>query len=236
MGNELYFPGGRYISTYDSRDLNLSLFGPSTSVGTLNPNIEWAFPQESLDQDTTPHCVGFGMAGFGINLPVYTPYTNEAGHKFYYKCKIIDGNPGSEEGSTIRSAAKVLKQEGIINAYAFAYDLATIKWWLLNRGPLLVGTIWTSDMMKPDKDNIIYPTGMRLGGHAYLIRGIENGKFLFQNSWSADWGENGSAYMYESDFEKIFKYDGEAVTAVELENRSVRKPCKFLDVIKNLFT
>ena len=148
---------GRIVSPFDSRDFNLQAFIPKGKIGTLVKEKKWAFPQEEpLDQKDTPHCVGFSMANFGINMPVFTPYTNEAGHKFYYKCKVIDGDPKSEEGSTIRSAAKVLNNDGIINSYAFAHDLILIKWWLLTTRPVIAVTICTSDMMVPDADNTIY--------------------------------------------------------------------------------
>lgn len=222
---------GRNVSPFDSRDFNLRSFA-TKGIGPSVNERKWAFPQEPLDQGETPHCVGFSMANFGINLPVFTPYTNEAGHKFYYKCKVVDGNPGDEDGSTIRSAAKVLKNDGIINAYAFAYDLAMIKWWVLNRGPVIVGTTWTSDMMIPDADNMIYPTGARLGGHAYLINEWTKNQLIgIQNSWGNDWGIHGKAYILASDFEKLFKYDGEAMAAVELE-KPAQKDCWFTRLVK----
>lgn len=208
---------GRKVSVFDSRDWSLKDFMKGFAV-PANPNKEWAFPQESLDQGETSHCVGFGMADFGINLPVFTPYTNEAGDKFYRLCKIQDNDPDGEDGTTIRSAANVLKNEGIINAYAFAFDMSMVKWWLRNRGPLLVGTIWTTNMMEPDSENLIYPTGDMLGGHGYLVNGIRDNKLRIQNSWGSSWGINGAAYMLVSDFEQIFRYNGEAMTAVELEN------------------
>lgn len=226
---------GRIVSPYDSHDFNLKEFIPKGELGTLAKEKAWAFPQEPLDQGSTPHCVGFSMANFGINLPVFTPYTNEAGHKFYYKCKIIDGHPKDEDGTTIRSAAKVLKKEGIINAYAFAYDMSMIKWWLLNKGPLIVGTLWTEGMMVPDSDNMIHATGLKLGGHGYTINEWdewERGERIgIQNSWGLSWGVNGKAYISAEDFNKLFSYDGEAMTAVELENHK-KKRCWLTTVVR----
>lgn len=227
---------GRIQSSYDNRDYNLLSFIPYGEMRKMNFEKAWDFPTESLDQGDTPHCVGFSMAAFGINLPVFTPYTNEAGHKFYYQCKDLDGKPKSEEGSTIRTASKLLKQEGIIEAYAFATNIAVMKWWVLNRGPLIVGTIWTEEMITPGPDNILKTGGAVAGGHAYLINEWRKDNYIgIQNSWGSTWGCNGKAYIHVMDFEKLFAYDGEAMTAVELENRRINRPCKLLDIIKNLF-
>ena len=211
---------GRIPSPFDERDYNLRRFiHKGALLEDMPEEVVWDFPSKSLDQGETPHCVGFTMADFGINLPVHTPYTNEDGHSFYYLCKIEDGEPRMENGSTMRSLAKALLNEGKIEAYAFAPDMATIKWWLLNKGSIMVGTAWTSDMFSPDENYIIRPTGSNEGGHAYLLNEwTKDGYIGIQNSWGDQWGDNGKAYISAEDFEKLFIYDGEAVTAVELSD------------------
>jgi len=101
-------------------------------------------------------------------------YTNQDGHNFYYKCKIIDGEPNQENGSSVRSIAKVLKSAGRMNAYAFAASVAELKYWLLTqpRPPVIMGTTWTNNMFTPDADNIVHATGDVAGGHAYLINEV----------------------------------------------------------------
>jgi hypothetical protein len=95
--------------------------------------------------------------------------------------------------------------------------MASIKWWILNKGPLIAGTIWTNDMFIPDSDNLIHPTGTVAGGHAYLLNEwtLDN-RIGIQNSWDDQWGKKGKAYITAAEFEKIFKYNGEAMAAVEL--------------------
>lgn len=209
---------GRVPSPPDNRDFKLSHFMPRGALKqTFITSKKWDFPVESLDQEISNHCCGFAMADFGINLPTFTKYTNDDGHKFYYLCKIEDGEPGMEDGSYIRSVVKVLKNLGKIEAYAFAYDMESIKWWILNRGPMIVGTAWTEGMMIPDEENIIHVIGRTVGGHAYLLNEWrEDGYIGIQNSWGTSWGDNGKAYIGSEDFKKIFMYDGEAVTAVEI--------------------
>ena len=212
---------GRKPSPEDKRDYKLERYIPREALmGMLvseKTKMKWDFPGESLNQENSPHCVGFSMADFGINSPTNTMYTNQDGHDFYYLCKLVDGEPMQENGSYVRSAGKVLKDEGKINAYAFAFTMDAIKWWLLNRGPLIAGTVWTENMFTPNEKNIIRPTGAIIGGHAYLLNEItEDGYIGIQNSWGKDWGDNGKAYISIKDFEILFDYDGEVMTAVEL--------------------
>jgi hypothetical protein len=231
---------GRNPSPFDERDYKLENYIPS--LKTLQTIMEekvsrkWDFPRKPLDQEQTPHCVGFSMASFGINSPVNTMYTNEDGHNFYYLCKIEDGEPEQENGSSIRSAAKVLKNAERIDVYAFAFSMEAIKWWLINKGPMISGTIWTSGMMSPDENNIIRPTGIIVGGHAVLLNEWTEDNYIgIQNSWGDEWGENGKAYISADDFEILFKYDGEVMTTIELPLEIPEKK-SFLERIIDLFT
>jgi len=222
------YPLGRLPSPFDPKDYNAASFIPLNAWYSLREDkrqeIVWDFPATSLDQDMYNHCVGFSMAQFGINSPINTMYTKEDGHSFYYKCKIIDGTPGTEEGTYIRSAAKVLKDESVIEKYAFARNLSDIKWWLLNKGPIIVGTIWTVEMFTPDENNIIKIGGEVVGGHAYLLNELRSDGYLgFQNSWGEYWGDNGKAYISSDHFERLFSRNGEALTTLEIDQSSIEE-------------
>lgn len=227
---------GRNPSPLDERDYNLRDFIPKGAKFRLVTESDWQFPAPALDQEDTPHCVGFSMASFGINLPTNTRYTNKDGHTFYYQCKVLDGEPEAENGSTIRSAAKVLRNNNRIDGYAFAPDMATIKWWLLHRGPMIVGTMWTSNMMTPNEDNIVTIGGDMLGGHAYVLAGWRADNYIpIQNSWGQYWGKNGRAYISSTDFEKLFIRGGEALAAVELESPIAKRNCVLVDLFNKWF-
>ena len=213
-------------SPLDTRDYNLKNFAGPTAL-KISPvtSVEYRFPGISLWQGETNHCCGFGVADLLINLPVNTPCTNDDGHEFYYICKEFDGEPRNEDGSNLRSVAKTLQKIGSISNYAFAPNVATLKWWLLNKGPVVVGTIWRTNMFTPGVNNLLDIGGIVEGRHCYLVNGyIETlDVYVIQNSWGAPWGNNGKAFIKAKDFEKLFFYGGEAIAAVELDG-SIKKP------------
>jgi hypothetical protein len=217
---------GRLPSKFDPRDYNLSDYIPKKAeIQPTKPVRKvWDFLSLPLDQESTGHCVGFSIADWGICLPIQDNYTNQDGHDFYYKAKVVDGEPKTENGSSVRTAAKVLQQEGKISSYAFASNMNEIKYWVLNNGPVIVGTTWTQDMFSPDENGVVHPTGDIVGGHAYLLNEfypnyLGQDCFGFQNSWDG-WGLNSSGKFYISveEFNKLFIYNGEAMAATELSN------------------
>ena len=228
------YPLGRNESPPDPRDWDLQNFA---EVGITEPEVpitsrHHLFLSKSLDQGQTGHCVGFDAASFRINEPTYTPCTNEDGHDYYYMCKEFDGEPGDEGGSNLRSAAKTLQKIGAINNYAFARDFETIKWWLLNKGPLMFGTVWFTGMYKLNEMNTAYPTGIVDGGHAWLGNGIDEEYVYGQNSWGENWGDNGAFRILIADFINIMSMGGEALAAVEVVNVSTKK-LSLLEIIIN---
>jgi hypothetical protein len=171
-----------------------------------------------LDQGNTGHCVGFGGAQYHNAEPVPGNYTNSDGHKVYYECKVIDGEPKAENGSTVHSLAKVLQNRKLLSTYVWAANTDDIKNWVLKNGPVVVGTDWYNDMFNPDADGFVVPTSGVAGGHCYLVVGYyANGDyFVFQNSWGSGWGLNGYFKMKVSDFDKLLNADGEAMAAAEV--------------------
>jgi hypothetical protein len=184
---------------------------------------EWNCPVV-LAQGKTSHCCGFSAAGYKAaaqqGAPPDATITDAEGHRLYYECKKIDGDPTGEDGSYIRSVAKVLKNEGVIDAYAFG-NFAEADAWVQTYGPVILGTDWTSAMFHP-QGGVIAPSGDVAGGHAYLWRGDKQGPAdnLIHNSWGRSWGLNGTAYISDADLELLVdKRGGEAMMAVKLVSK-----------------
>jgi hypothetical protein len=170
-----------------------------------------------LDQGSTYHCVGFAFTAFGISMPVEDPWDNQMGHNIYRSCKILDGDPDGEEGSTIRSGVRVMKSIGRISTYFFATSIDEAAEYVARFGPVVIGTNWYEGMNKSsDVLGIIRPKGKIVGGHAYLWIGVTEKYAIIRNSWGTDWGLNGDARISLSDLKIMFEDQGEACAAVEL--------------------
>jgi C1A family cysteine protease len=179
-----------------------------------------------LDQHDTPQCVGY--AGWGwlaggptTNDPDFTP------EELYHWAQEADEWPGEDyEGTSTLGLMKALKNKGFISEYRWATDGETLVAWILNKGPVLVGTTWYRDMFTPDKFGFIRPNGAEEGGHEWRIIGADRdlrcsdgtrGAVRMVNSWGHGWGDLGRAWVSFADLDKLVKNNGEAVTSDELK-------------------
>jgi uncharacterized protein YegP (UPF0339 family) len=200
----------------DPRNWPVSRLVAMIEEGTAAP-VSWSDPVV-LDQGQTPHCVGFAGAAYiataQANAPTDSTVTNQLGHDLYRKCKVVDRDPLGENGSSIHSLMVVLKEAGIIDAYAFASTLPEIVAWLERFGPVLTGLSWTQGMCYP-VNGIMHRTGTILSGHATEFHGITNDMFDVVNSWSLSWGLRGHGHLPISECADIVYNMGEIAMAVK---------------------
>lgn len=217
---------GRLIH-YDERDKNFLV--PKMAV---SPSVRHKFYPTGpiLDQGNTPQCVAYSSVQFLMTGPVVNHYP-EGPPDLYTKCQLIDEWKDSpHDGTSVRASMQVLQAVGYLSEYNWAYDVGTVVNYLLTRGPMVLGTNWSEDMFNPDEKGFIRYTGTVVGGHAYLLMGVNldlpcsdgtKGAFRMQNSWGMGWGNGPSggssrAWVSISDVDKLIKDDGEAATSVEL--------------------
>lgn len=174
------------------------------------------------DQLLTPQCVAYSWLHWIEDGPVTHPYNHVVPTldptAMYDRAQLKDGIPGTDyEGTTVRAGAKVLQTEGLVGTYRWAWDAHTVVNALLTTGPVVVGTWWWTGMWRPDSKDMVYPTGVREGGHAYLINGVnlDRGIVRLKNSWGRDWGRNGHAYMSIEHLDLLIRDWGEACLAEE---------------------
>jgi hypothetical protein len=172
-----------------------------------------------LDQGQTPHCVGFSGGDYLGGAPVEDiNITDDTGHAIYYECKVRDGQPKVENGSSIHSLAGVLQDRGRLGTYVWARSTDEMTQWLLTKGNVVVGTNWYDAMFYPKASGIVDISGTLAGGHAYVAVGVDTvaGYYEFKNSWSRNWGVNGNFRIMIRDFARLIAEDGEVMAGLEL--------------------
>lgn len=204
----------------DARDKNhlISTVFPKqvTSITSKywDDNMWWG------NQGNTPQCVGYAWAHWIADGPIthsgVQPPINPT--TIYREAQKVDEWVGENyDGTSVRGAAKYLKNSGKISSYLWAFDVNTLINTVLNVGPVVVGTNWYNGMFYPDSTGLIRITGRLAGGHAYVINGVDTRtqRFRIKNSWGKSWGQSGHAYISYTDMTRLIRENGEICLAIE---------------------
>lgn len=191
--------------------------GPTPTPAPAVTVKEWAKLHGISDQGQTGHCVGFTGLDWGNTLNVDDAWPNQKGHDIYYACKVIDGEPGQENGSDSRSLCKVLKQMGRIGAYAFAATADEAAAYILAHGPVGIGIPWYQDMFTPEA-GLLHVGGGVAGGHEIELNAYDSSsqRFKLVNHWGSGWGVAGCAYLRHQDLDRLLGEGGDCWAALEL--------------------
>jgi hypothetical protein len=187
----------------------------------------WSMFTKPLDQGLTSECVAYSWLHFLLAAPTVNR-VNQLGmpiaeftRTLYDEAKTLDEWPGTNyDGTSVRAGAKALvKRRRLATGYAWAYSANTMRDFVVNIGPVVVGTWWYDRMFAVDADGFLRIEGEIAGGHAYLIIGydVKRDAFRVVNSWGTAWGVNGRAWLRFADAERLIAEDGEACAAVEID-------------------
>lgn len=169
-----------------------------------------------LDQGDTSQCVGYSAKQFLQSEPVQT-LDGPTATELYKAAQAEDEWPGDNyEGSSVRGAAKALTGMGRLKSYVWAANATDVRDFLITSGTVMMGTDWRSAMTTP-VDGQLKVSGAVEGGHAYLLVGYDatTNRFRMVNSWGADWGEHGQAWIRFKDLDRLIAARGEACAALE---------------------
>jgi hypothetical protein len=139
----------------------------------------------------------------------------------YGQAQEVDEWEGSNyDGTSVRAGAKVLQAKGWIKEYRWTTSVEDLALAVLTTSPVVVGTNWYYNMFMTDLKGFIKPQGALVGGHAYLINGVNKDREMFRikNSWGQDWGRSGNAFISYADMQRLLNEEGECCLAVENKN------------------
>lgn len=191
---------------------------------------EWGPWPAVLDQGSTSQCVAYSAAKYLLTHRIVNR-PHESCVSFYHRCQKVDEWPGEDyDGTSVNAACKVLRSDGLISGWTWAYEVDPITRHVLELGPVILGTDWTMDMFTPDRYGYIWPTGESVGGHAYLIIGVNSirknpdgtvGAVRILNSWGPNWGHyKGRAWVSFDSLRQLLQglesWPGEAAAPIEI--------------------
>lgn len=226
---------GRLVS-YDLRDAahpmraHLRLIPPVTHKA-------WS-TKPAVDQGDHPSCGGFS----GLTLLQCGPVINDVhaipdGERIYERANGMDEwSPLPHDGTSARGVMKALQSFGFITGYAWAGHVHDVCDWLLSKGPVIVGSVWTNSMMTPVGDAIHGVPYIRVDrarvndqdveGHLWCAFGVHTtgknpdgsvGYILMQNSWGTNWSHIGHAKITLDDLSVLLTAAGECVAPTEVK-------------------
>ena len=167
-----------------------------------------------LDQGREGSCVGHAVAHRLIARPVvHTEITHEDAVSIYKQAQTLDPWPGEEyEGTSVLAGAKAAMKRGYVTSYHWAETLDELIIGVGYCGPAVMGTWWHEGMVTPAVNGAITPTGRKLGGHSYILNGVNLRTRLFfgVNSWGESWGVKGRFVLSFEDAGTLLADSGEA--------------------------
>ena len=212
------YPLGR-LAFEDPRSLAFPMSDYLPPLGAALPDAKYWQVGVPVDQGNTSSCVGYSIRNLLEATPSPVPAgAGPDGWAIYQKALELDHIPGNADtGTSLVAGAKAAQSLGYVTTYVWATTMYDLLRWVLLKGPVIIGSVWTDQMFRPDGQAVLHPTGAVAGGHAWMVYGADQrtGHFRMQNSW-ARWGSRGRAWIWYRDLESlVFARGGECLSATE---------------------
>lgn len=223
------------IPQRDPRTLNYpvrALFGARTSDQVPLRGYTWPVGIH-LDQGREGACVGYGFAHELAAKPgIVRDVTSDVARSIYHAAQREDPWDGGSyagafpfyEGTSVLAGAQVLKRAGYFTEYRWAFSEREMAIAVGYRGPVVIGVNWYTGMFTPNRDGFLEVTGQLEGGHCILVHGFSATRGLYKvwNSWGADWGMSGTAFISRGDMARLIVENGEVCLPVRSRLREAR--------------
>lgn len=206
-----------HIILPDVRDENFPLSIPLGAVKETDLLFQKWQIGRIYNQGSEPTCVGYALNQILRSSP-YVDTNPPPPGLIYEKAKQIDEFQGKSPvgGTSLRAGLTVLRTLDKIDSYYWANSVDEIIRYIRSVGPLVTGTQWETSMSMPDWEGRVKLGGGVMGGHAYVIYGVDLQRkvFLCANSWGEDWGHSGTFIIDINTFGYLFT-TGVAAAPVE---------------------
>ena len=225
---EIRYPGrrlGRNIN-HDPRSLRFVV-----RPAKVDKSVAWPRHIPILDQGDLGSCTGNAETGLlgsdpfwpTLNATIQSELNEDMAVKIYSMATQIDPYAGEyppdDTGSDGLSVNKAAKQLNFISGYVHATSVDEAKT-LIQQGPFITGTDWTTPMDNPDANGIIKKpaSGEVRGGHEYVCRerDAERGLWWFDNSWGTSFGKDGRFAYDDAGLAALMARGGDITQSVPL--------------------
>lgn len=222
------YPMGRIPSSLDEHDYRMTaaFTFKDTLTSTWRRKMVWrprGVTNQGASTDGVNGCTGFSIANLGALTPIINMREFAAGAAIYKLARQIERTYPQDVGATTRGSLKAAQQLGLIKNYYFARSLDEIEFYIRSRGPVVFASDWYYDMFKPGKGFYLSPTGQNMGGHQYILYGVDARDrkarvWYVESSWDVTWADNGTARMDDSVAQYLYQSRGECAGVTEIRS------------------
>jgi hypothetical protein len=229
---ELPFGLGR-IAFLDPRSRPFAAPAPGVVKSVLYTHYgDW------LNQLKTSSCTGNALAQAGNCKPNHKPrakkFEEDTALRWYSRATAIDpfegtyyfppinGNYGDDSGSDGNSVCKAAREQGVVLSWNHAFGLDHMLRALQREEdggggrPVIVGTDWFESMFELDSKGFIDARGDVVGGHEWLVFGVNmrDAYFWAGQSWGT-WGPlRGKFKVPFATMDMLLKRDGDVIQPI----------------------
>ncbi|MCA1844469.1 MAG: peptidoglycan-binding protein [Actinobacteria bacterium] len=145
--------------------------------------VSWPHHGPPLDQGNTSSCTGNALVDWLMCDPSWrdgVALDESAALRLYARATALDPFPGTftypppggdDTGSDGLSVCAAGVEAGLLARYDHAFGLDHLLG-ALAMSPAMVGTAWHRNMFFPDNAGFIWPTGAIVGGHEWVVTGV----------------------------------------------------------------